>query len=81
MRRLVEVTLGEQVTLLDGIKVHRGRAWVAVLPDPHRPVVHLHAEPAPGEGAALLLTYRRLIEQIVAEAEAATALEPEWREA
>jgi mannose-1-phosphate guanylyltransferase/phosphomannomutase len=80
MRRLVEVTLGEQVTLLDGIKVHRGRAWVAVLPDAHRPVVHLHAEPAPGEGAALLLTYRRLIEQIVAEAEAATALEPEWRE-
>ncbi len=81
MRRLVEVTLGEQVTLLDGIKLHRGSAWIAVLPDAHRPVVHLHAEPADGEGAALMLTYRRLIEQIVAEVEAAAALEPEWHEA
>lgn len=74
MRRLVESTLGEQVTLLDGLKVHRGRAWVAVLPDAHRPVVHLYAEPADGEGATLLDQYRHLIEDIVAEAEVAVAV-------
>lgn len=71
MRRLVESTAGQQVTLIDGIKIHRGRAWVAVLPDAHRPAVHLHAEPADGEGAELLREYRSLIERIVAEAEAA----------
>ena len=69
MRRLVEVTAAEQVTLLDGLKVHGAGGWIAVLPDAHRPVVHLHAEPVTGEGGQLLIQYRHLIEQIVAEAE------------
>jgi len=73
MRRLVEATAGQQVTLIDGIKVKSGDAWVAVLPDPFRPTVHLHAEPAGGEGERLLRHYRRLIEEIVQEAETAAA--------
>ena len=71
MRRLVEATAGLQVTLIDGVKIHRGLAWVAVLPDAYRPSVHLYAEPADGEGVHLLQEYRALIERIVAEAEAA----------
>ncbi len=71
MRRLVESTMGEQVTLLDGIKLQRGAAWVAVLPDAHRPTVHLLAEPVDGEGARLLEQYRALVQEIVAAAEVA----------
>lgn len=75
MRRLVEATAGERVTLLDGIKLYRGDAWVAVLPDAHRPVVHLYAEPHNGEGAELLAHYRAFIEGIVGEVSTAAAAE------
>lgn len=75
MRRLVEATRGEDVTLIDGIKVQRPGAWVAVLPDAHRPLVHLYAEPGDGAGGALLREYRALIEAIVAEAEVAAGTE------
>jgi mannose-1-phosphate guanylyltransferase/phosphomannomutase len=77
MRRLVEATAGERVTLLDGIKLHQGDSWVAVLPDAHRPLVHLYAEPADGAGAALLEQYRAFIEGVVGEAVSAASLEPE----
>ncbi len=73
MRRLVEVTRGQQITLLEGVKVHRNGAWVAVLPDADRPLVHLHAEPIPGDGQALLDEYRRVIADIVAEVDIAAA--------
>ena len=75
MRRLVEATVGEQVTLIDGIKIHREEAWVAVLPDAHRPAVHLYAEPVDGAGARLLEHYRAIIQGIVAEAEGAATVE------
>jgi mannose-1-phosphate guanylyltransferase/phosphomannomutase len=77
MRRLVEATLDEQVTLLDGIKIHRGDAWVAVLPDAERPSVRLWAEPDPGAGAELLAQYRQLVESLVAEADVAAAADIE----
>ena len=77
MRRLVEATAGERVSLLDGIKLHQGDAWVAVLPDAHRPLVHLYAEPADGQGAELLAQYRSFIEGVVGEMTPAAAREAE----
>lgn len=77
MRRLVEATAGERATLLDGVKLHRDGAWVAVLPDAHRPLVHLYAEPAEGEGGRLLEQYRAFIEGVVGEVATAAAAEVE----
>ncbi len=71
MRRLVESTMDKQVTLLDGIKVRQGGEWVAVLPDAHRPTVHLLAESTDGGGSHLLDEYRAIVQEIVASAEVA----------
>ena len=75
MRRLVEATLDEQVTLLDGIKIHHGDAWVAVLPDAERPSVHLWAERRGPEGPDLLERYRTLVDALIAEALPAAGLD------
>ncbi len=75
MRRLVEATVDEQVTLLDGIKVHRGNSWLAILPDAARPLVHLFAEPVPGRGGHLLEEYTEMVSALVAEAQATAGAE------
>jgi mannose-1-phosphate guanylyltransferase / phosphomannomutase len=57
MRRLMESCLDQPVQLVDGIKIYEGEDWVAILPDPTEPLLHLYAEP----GGRLLRQYRRLL--------------------
>jgi mannose-1-phosphate guanylyltransferase / phosphomannomutase len=76
MRHLIEASAGKDVELLDGVKVRRGKAWVALIPDPVKPLMHIHSEPA-GEAAGLALEYRSVVERAIAfgamEQEAAVA--------
>jgi mannose-1-phosphate guanylyltransferase/phosphomannomutase len=45
MRRLAEeYQAGENVELLDGIKVFSGDQWVLVIPDAVEPIFHIHSE-------------------------------------
>lgn len=76
MRRLVEATLDQQVTLLDGIKIHHGNSWVAILPDADRPSVHLWAECRGPEGPELLARYHTLVNALIADAQPAAGLDP-----
>lgn len=72
MRFLIEATEGKQVTLVDGVKVHQGSSWIALIPDPARPLMHITSEPA-GEAEALVAEYRSVVEAAIAE----SAAEPE----
>jgi mannose-1-phosphate guanylyltransferase/phosphomannomutase len=44
MREIVERSKGEDLVLVDGVKIIRPEGWVLVLPDPERPVTHVWAE-------------------------------------
>ncbi|MDI6794293.1 MAG: mannose-1-phosphate guanyltransferase [bacterium] len=46
MRMLMDMTKDKEVELLDGVKVKEGNDWALFLPDPDRPVFHIHAESA-----------------------------------
>lgn len=65
MRHLIEATAGEQVELVDGVKVKRGDAWVALIPDPIRPLLHIYSEPG-DEARALVTRYRTVVERAIA---------------
>lgn len=61
IRRLLEENPRERVVALDGVKIFFDRAWVLVLPDKDRPLLHVNAE-ADSEEVA-----RRLVELFLNE--------------
>jgi mannose-1-phosphate guanylyltransferase/phosphomannomutase len=44
MREIVERSKGEDLVLVDGVKIIRPEGWVLVLPDPEKPSTHVWAE-------------------------------------
>jgi mannose-1-phosphate guanylyltransferase/phosphomannomutase len=44
MREIVERSKGEELLLVDGVKIIRPEGWVLVLPDPELPTTHVWAE-------------------------------------
>ncbi len=66
MRELVERESGQDLVLIDGVKVRRPDGWALVLPDPEEAVTHVWAE-ADGENAARQLAqeYTRAIRQAI----------------
>jgi mannose-1-phosphate guanylyltransferase/phosphomannomutase len=44
MRRLIEATKGEEVELIEGVRLKMGEDWVAAIPDADRPIFHVIAE-------------------------------------
>ena len=44
MREIVERSKGEELVLVDGVKIVRPEGWVLVLPDPELPSTHVWAE-------------------------------------
>ncbi len=44
MRRMSEAAADQEASFTDGVRVDSDRGWVLVLPDQHRPVVHIHVE-------------------------------------
>jgi mannose-1-phosphate guanylyltransferase/phosphomannomutase len=54
MRRLIESTKGEQVDLIEGVRVRRGDEWVAAIPDADRPSFQVVAESTDGDRARRL---------------------------
>ncbi|HLO02471.1 MAG TPA: sugar phosphate nucleotidyltransferase [Symbiobacteriaceae bacterium] len=70
MRLLSDATAALQPILVDGIKVEEEGRWIALIPDPVRPLLHITYEPAE-EAGALVEHYR----QVVAQATQETALE------
>jgi mannose-1-phosphate guanylyltransferase/phosphomannomutase len=44
MREIVERSKGEELVLVDGVKIIRPEGWVLVLPDPELPSTHVWAE-------------------------------------
>jgi phosphomannomutase len=72
MRFLIEATAAQNPVLVDGVKVRRGDTWVALIPDPVQPIMHIYSEPA-AEAAGLVAEYKA----VVAQAIAASAAEQE----
>ncbi len=63
MRRMSEDAVDLEASFIDGVKVDLGDAWALVLPDQHRPLVHIVAEALEEKRAEQLLeTYRRKVE-------------------
>ena len=63
MRKMSEDSVDREASFLDGVKVQHEGAWVLVLPDQHRPVVHIVAEAADASLADEMLdAYRRKVE-------------------
>jgi len=63
MRLLNEQYEGARTELIDGIKIHLGETWVLVLPDPDRPMFHIHSEAgSTSEAEELAGKYVRIVE-------------------
>jgi mannose-1-phosphate guanylyltransferase/phosphomannomutase len=59
MRRMSEDAIDRAASFVDGVRIDTGRGWVLVLPDQHRPVVHVFAESAdPATAGRLCDEYR-----------------------
>jgi Nucleoside-diphosphate-sugar pyrophosphorylase involved in lipopolysaccharide biosynthesis/translation initiation factor 2B, gamma/epsilon subunits (eIF-2Bgamma/eIF-2Bepsilon) len=54
MRRLMQATKGEDVELIEGVRVRRGEEWVAAIPDADRACFHVVAEAPDRERARVL---------------------------
>ncbi|HXV21010.1 MAG TPA: mannose-1-phosphate guanyltransferase [Desulfuromonadales bacterium] len=64
MRKMSEDSVELEASFVDGVKVQLPGGWALVLPDQHRPVVHLMAEAGNAARAdELLETYRRKVEE------------------
>jgi mannose-1-phosphate guanylyltransferase/phosphomannomutase len=64
MRKMSEDSVELEASFVDGVKVQLPGGWALVLPDQHRPVVHLMAEARNAARAdELLETYRRKVEE------------------
>ncbi len=63
MRRISEDSVDKEASFIDGVKVELEEGWVLVLPDQHRPVVHIVAEaPESGQAQTLAEAYRAKVE-------------------
>ncbi len=63
MRKMSEHSVDLEASFVDGVKVRHDHAWVLVVPDQHRPLMHIVAEaPFPEQAAELLEQYRNLVE-------------------
>lgn len=79
MRHLIEATAGREVEMVDGVKVKKGDAWVALIPDPVRPLMHIYSEP--GEKArGLVHEYRAVVARAIADGAMEQAAVAEGRE-
>lgn len=68
IRRLIEEKPGEELELLDGVKVYHPNGWTLVLPDPEEPVCRVFSEGATMEAAeALADFYASKINDIISE--------------
>jgi mannose-1-phosphate guanylyltransferase/phosphomannomutase len=66
MREMVEQAAGEQVVLVDGVKVLHDDGWSLVLPDPEDAVTHVWAEAGSDQDARRLAQeYAKRIRQVV----------------
>jgi mannose-1-phosphate guanylyltransferase/phosphomannomutase len=64
MRKMSEDSVDLEASFIDGVKVQIDGGWALVLPDQHRPAVHVFAESAEAPRAeALLEAYRRKVEE------------------
>jgi mannose-1-phosphate guanylyltransferase/phosphomannomutase len=64
MRKMSEDSVELEASFVDGVKVQLPGGWALVLPDQHRPVVHLMAEASNAARAdELLETYRHKVEE------------------
>jgi mannose-1-phosphate guanylyltransferase/phosphomannomutase len=64
MRKMSEDSVELEASFIDGVKVQLPGGWALVLPDQHRPVVHVVAEAGSAARAdELLETYRRKVEE------------------
>jgi len=69
MRRFAEKIQGQEVSYLEGIKVHLDGGWVLLRPDRVAPTLHLHAESSSPEAAQKLLKkYREDAQRLVRSA-------------
>ncbi|TYO99069.1 mannose-1-phosphate guanylyltransferase/phosphomannomutase [Geothermobacter ehrlichii] len=59
MRRMSETASQLEASFIDGVRITHGEAWVLVLPDQFRPVVHLIAEAEDATTAGKLLEHYR----------------------
>lgn len=63
MRKMSEDSLDKEATFIDGIKVHYAEDWLLLLPDQHKPFIHLFAEAAETRTAERLIDeYRTKVE-------------------
>ncbi len=63
MRKMCEHSVDLKASFVDGVKVRLDNAWVLVVPDQHRPLMHIIAEaPFPEQADELLQRYRDLAE-------------------
>ena len=70
MRILTERAKGQEVDLLDGIKIFSEHGWSQVVPDPDEPVVHVYAEgDTATEAARLEAELREAVEEIISTQE------------
>jgi mannose-1-phosphate guanylyltransferase/phosphomannomutase len=44
MRKMSEESLDKEATFVDGIKIYNGNDWLLLIPDQHKPFIHLVAE-------------------------------------
>jgi len=63
MRKMSEDSVDLEASFIDGVKVHFEDDWLLVLPDPHRPLVHIVADsPDQRRVEELLTCYRDKVE-------------------
>jgi mannose-1-phosphate guanylyltransferase/phosphomannomutase len=66
MRTLVETEAGNQLVLVDGVKVLTANGWALVVPDPEEPVTHIWAEGgSDAEARALAQDYARRVRHLL----------------
>lgn len=56
MRRMSEDSTGQRISTIDGIKINKDDGWVLVLPDDHRPRIHIITEADDQDRARQLMT-------------------------
>jgi mannose-1-phosphate guanylyltransferase/phosphomannomutase len=55
MRKMSEESLDKEATFVDGIKIYNGDDWLLLIPDQHKPFVHLVAEAEDQKSAQRLI--------------------------
>jgi mannose-1-phosphate guanylyltransferase/phosphomannomutase len=74
MRRMSEDSVDQRASFTDGVRIDTERGWVQVVPDQHRPVVHIYVEARQHEDAdALRDSYRDKVAGWLAELDETSA--------